>query len=186
MYSIPEQLSALNKSNIDAIVAFFGITSAGAERLLDYQVKAAKAAFGDAAQNVRTLTSIKDPQEWAQIGTAVVQPSAEKLTSYARHLVALTTETQSEITRYVDEHISDLNKQIVSMLDQAAKTGPAGSDVAVAAAKSAVAAATQAYDVFAKAGRQVAEMTEATVQAVATAGVQAANSTTATGKKKAA
>ena len=58
MYSIPEQLSALNKSNIDAIVAFFGITSAGAERLLDYQVKAAKAAFGDAAKNVRTLRSL--------------------------------------------------------------------------------------------------------------------------------
>lgn len=186
MYSIPDQLSALNKSNVDAMVAFFGITSTGAERLLDFQIKAAKAAIGDAVHSVRTVSSIKDPQQWAQIGTTLVQPSAEKLNAYARHLFAMTTETQTEITRYVDEHVSEFNKQFASMLDQAAKNGPAGSDVAVAAAKSAVAAANQAYDMFAKAGRQVAEMTESTVQAVASAGLQAANSATPTSKKKAA
>jgi phasin family protein len=186
MYSIPEQLSALNKSNVDAMVAFFGITSSGAERLLDFQMKTAKAAFDDAVKNIHTLTNAKDPQQWAQIGASVAQPAAEKLSAYARHLSGLTTQTQGEITRYVDEHMSALNKQIVSMLDQAAKNGPAGSDVAVAAAKSAVAAANQAYDVFTQAGRQVAEMTESTVQAVASAGLQAANSATPTSKKKAA
>ncbi len=186
MTSIPEQLSALSKSNVDAFVAFFGITSTGAERLLDFQVKTAKAAFGDAVKNTKTLAAAKDPQEWFQVGAALVQPAAEKVTTYSRQLYALVTETQSELTRYVEEQVSEFNKQVASALDQAAKNGPAGSDVAVAAAKSAVAAANQAYDVFAKAGRQVAEMTEASLQAVASAGLQAANSATPTGKKKTA
>jgi phasin family protein len=186
MYSIPEQLSALNKSNVDAMVAFFGITSAGAERLLDFQMKTAKTVFADAMKDVQALTSIKDPQQWTQMGATFAQPAAEKLSTYFSHLSGLTTKTQSEIARHVEEHISALNSQIVSMLDQAAKNGPAGSDVAVAAAKSAVAAANQAYDAFAQAGRQMAEMTESTVQSVASAGLQAANSTIPTSKKKAA
>lgn len=185
MYSIPEQLSALNKSNVDALVALVGIAATGAERLLDFQVKTAKNTFGDAVKNARTLAGAKDPQEWLQVGTALVQPSVEKVTTYSRHIYALAAETQAELTRFVEEQVSGFNQQVASALDQAAKNGPAGSDVAVAAAKSAVAAANQAYDVLAKAGRQVAEVTEATVQAVASAGLQAANSAPA-GKKKAA
>lgn len=186
MISTPEQLSALNKSNIDAMVTFFGITSAGVERLLDFQMKTAKAVFADSTTNIHALTSLKDPQQWAQVGTTLAQPTAEKLSAYFSHLSGLATQTQGEIAHYVEGHIAALNSQIVSMLDQAAKNGPAGSDVAVAAAKSAVAAANQAYDTFAQAGRQMAEMTESTVQSVASAGLKAANSTIPTSKKKAA
>lgn len=186
MNSIPDQLSALNKSNVDGMVAFFGITSAGAGRLLDFQMKAVKAVFADALKNVHALTNLEDPQQWGQVGTTLAQPAAEKLNAYARDFSGLAMQTQGEIARCVEGHISALNSQIVSMLDQAAKNGPAGSDVAVAAAKSAVAAANQAYDAFAQAGRQMAEMTESTVQSVASVGLKAANSTIAPTKKKAA
>jgi phasin family protein len=185
MSNIPEQLSALNKSNVDAFVALLGITSTGAERIVDLQLKTAKAAFEESVKNARTLTDVKDPQDWIQLGTHWVQPAAGRITEYARQWQALATETQAEVTRYVEAHVATANKQVVSWLDQAAKTGPAGSDVAVAAAKSAVAAANQAYDVFAQAGRQVAEVTEATVQSVANAGLKAANGAAHAGKKKA-
>lgn len=186
MYKFPEQFSALNKANVDSFVAFAGIASTSAERFVEFQLKAVKSAFEDTVKSVRTVTSIKEPQEFLQFGTATLQPATEKAAAYARQLYALASESQSEFTRFVDEHVTEFNKQVVSYLDEAAKTGPAGSDVAVAAAKSAVAAANQAYDVFSKAGRQFAEVTETTVQAVANAGVRAANTTTPTSKKKAA
>jgi phasin family protein len=186
MYSFPEQFSALSKANVDSFVALAGITSASAERFVDFHTKAAKAAFEDAVKNVRALATFKEPQEFLHFGTAAVQPGAEKAATYARQLFTIASETQSEFTRFVDEHVTEFNRKVVAFLDDAAKTGPAGSDVAVAAAKSAVAAANQAYDVFTKAGRQFAEVTETTVQAVASAGVRAANSATPAGKKKAA
>lgn len=186
MYKFPEQFSALNKASVDSFVAFAGITSTSAERFVEFQLKAAKAAFEDTVKSVRTVASIKDPQEFLQFGSTALQPAAEKAVAYARQLYALASESQSEITKFVDEHVTEFNKQVVSYLDDAAKTGPAGSDVAVAAAKSAVAAANQAYDVFTKAGRQFAEVTETTVQAVANAGIRAANTTPPAGKKKAA
>lgn len=186
MYSFPEQFSALNKASVDSFVAFAGITGTSAERLVDFQTKAAKAAFEDTVKSLRALATLKDPQEFLQFGTAAAQPGAEKVAAYARQLYTIASETQSELTKFVDEHVTEFNRKVVAFLDDAAKTGPAGSDVAVAAAKSAVAAANQAYDVFSKAGRQFAEVTETTVQAVANAGLRAANSATPAGKKKAA
>jgi hypothetical protein len=46
-------------------------------------------------------------------------------------------------------------------VDQAAKSAPAGSDVAVAAMKSQLAAATAAFDSFTKAAKHVASFTDA-------------------------
>ena len=148
MYSFPEQLSALSKANVDSFVAFASITSTSAERFMDFQTTAAKAAFEDAAKSARTVANFKEPQELVQFGTASLQPGAEKAAAYVRQLYTLASEAQSELTKFVDEHVTEFNRKVVAFLDDAAKTGPAGSDVAVAAAKSAVAAANQAYDVF--------------------------------------
>ena len=54
-----------------------------------------------------------------------------------------------------------MNKQMLSMLDTAAKNGPAGTELAVSAIKSAIVAANTAYDNLAKATKQAAGMAEA-------------------------
>jgi hypothetical protein len=58
----------------------------------------------------------------------------------------------------------------VSALDKFAKNAPAGSDVAVAAVKSALAAANSAYDSLTKVAKQATEIAEANI-AAATAAV---------------
>jgi hypothetical protein len=62
--------------------------------------------------------------------------------------------------------MTEINKIIVTGLDQAERNAPAGSDMAVAAMKSMVAAANQAYDAFTKAGKQAQEAASATVNTV--------------------
>jgi hypothetical protein len=64
---------------------------------------------------------------------------------------------------------------MAAALDKAAKAAPTGSEFAFAAVKSAMTAANQAYDALTKAGKQVADMTEATI-----------NSAPGTPRKKAA
>ena len=58
----------------------------------------------------------------------------------------------------------------MGLLDKYAKNAPAGSDVAIAAVKSALAAANSAYDSFAKVAKQATEIAEANI-AAATAAV---------------
>ena len=45
MYQTPEQLIAMNKANLEATMRFAGVAIEGAERMMDLQLKAAKAAF---------------------------------------------------------------------------------------------------------------------------------------------
>jgi hypothetical protein len=72
------------------------------------------------------------------------------------------------MSKFFETRFADLNKNLTAALDKAVKSAPAGSDVAVAAVKSALAAANQAYDAFSKATKQVTEATEATITAAST------------------
>ena len=45
MYQAPENLVELNKSNIETAMKFAGIALEGAERMIELQLKAAKAAY---------------------------------------------------------------------------------------------------------------------------------------------
>jgi len=165
MYNVPEQLIASNKETLETAIAFAGILFVGTEKLIDLNLKTAKAAFADAAKTSKSLTSVKDVQEFSEVQTSYLQPAGDKAAAYGRGVYAIASETQADLTKFFEERLAEFNKNLVSTLDKAAKSAPAGSDVAVAAVKSAVAAANQAYDVFSKASRQVVEATEATVNA---------------------
>ena len=175
MYNVPEQLLATNKEALEMFVEFAGIAAAGAEKLLDAQMKIAKAVFADSVKHAKTVVAAKDVQELTEIQTTSVQPSTEKAAAYGRSIYSVVAETQAELSKFFEVRFADANKNLTSALDKAVKSAPAGSDVAVAAVKSALAAANQAYDAFSKATKQVTEATEATMSAA-----------TSTPKKKAA
>lgn len=165
MYNVPEQLLAANKENLETFVEFAGIAAAGAEKMLDVQMKIAKSLFSDGVKHAKSVVAAKDIQELTEIHTSVAQPSAEKATTYGRSLYSVAAETQAELNKFFEVRFADLNKNMTTALDKAMKSAPAGSDVAVAAVKSAMAAANQAYDAFSKASKQVTEATEATITA---------------------
>lgn len=165
MYNAPEQMITANKENLETVLEFAGIAITGAEKLIDLQVKASKAAFADAAKSAKSMASAKDISALTDIQNTTFQPASEKTASYVRSVYSAMAETQGEMAKFLEERIATVNKQFVSILDQASKNVPGGSDVAVSAVKSALAAANQAYDAFSKATRQVNEATEATINA---------------------
>ena len=165
MFTVPEQVVSAQKDNIDSFIKFAGITAASAERLVDLNLKTAKAAFDDAIKGTKSLTDVKDVQQLASLQSEWSQPAAEKFTSYMKSTYGILSETQAELAKFFEDKVAEFNKNMVGVLDNAVKNAPAGSDVAVAALKSAIAAGNQAYDAFSKASRQAAEITEATVNA---------------------
>lgn len=179
MYQAPEQLIALNKANLEAAVRFAGIALEGAERLFEVQLKAAKTAFADSVQQAKALAEVKDLQELAQLKNTLAQPNLEKATSYVKSVYDVAAATQTEISKLVEEQVAEFNKHVVTGLDKMVKSAPAGSEVAIAAVKSAISAVNTAYDNLAKSAKQFAEMTQANVEA---ATAQAVHSS----KKKAA
>jgi hypothetical protein len=78
--------------------------------------------------------------------------------------------------------MAENNKKVVQLIDFAAKNAPAGSEPAVAALKSALAAANTAYDTFSKAAKQAVDFAESNVAAATSATMKAAAAANDSGK----
>lgn len=182
MYQTPEQLIAMNKANLEAAMKFAGVAIEGAEKVIDLQLKAAKAAFADSFEGAKALASVKDFQQLAALKDNMAQPSIEKATAYAKSLYDVATETQAEFGKLVEAQVAVFNKELVSGLDKLVKTAPAGSEVGIAAVKSSIAAVNSAYDNLTKVAKQLAQATQSNLEAAAT---QATATVKKAGKKAA-
>ncbi len=165
MFPISEDLSAYQKAHLDSVLKFADASSAAAEQWFDLNIKSAKAASAEAVKQLRALATAKDVQELSALQTSFSQANAEKLQGYLRALQTWATDTQGELSKVVESEVSEINKSLSAAVDKAAKSAPSGSEFAFAAVKQAMSATNQAYDVIAKAGKQVADITESTVAA---------------------
>ena len=174
MYQTPEQLVALNKANLEVAMKFAGVALQGAERILDLQLKAAKTAFADSVENAKTIATVKDIKELASLKDSMAQPSLEKATAYAKSIYDVTAATQAQFGALVEVQVSEFNKQVVTALDKMVKTAPAGSEVGIAAFKSAIAAVNSGYDNISKVAKQFSEATQSNIEAAAKQAVNGA------------
>jgi phasin family protein len=161
MYATPDQITAANKAGVEALLGLAHSNFAAFERLSALNFNATKTAFEDAMNHAKALMNVKDVQELVNLNVAAAQPSLEKAIAYSRSVYEVTSGTQAEMTRLLETQASEYNRNVAGLLDKFAKNAPAGSDVAVAAVKSALAAANSAYDSMTKVAKQATEIAEA-------------------------
>src|SRR5574343_1990995 len=170
----PEQFAAANKAAVDSLLAVANTALASAERIATLNLETARSVIEDSAANTRALMGAKDVKEAVAIQSSLAQPSVEKAVAYGKSVYEITSATQQEMAKMVEAQFGDFQKSIAAMLEKAAKSAPAGSDVAVAAVQSAIAAANSAFDNMRKAAQQVADLTQNNIAAATSATVQAA------------
>ena len=181
MFTTPEQFASANKSTVDSLLALANTALASAERIAALNLNTARSVLEDGVSGAKALLGAKDVQEALSIQASLAQPNVEKAVAYSRSVYEISAQTQEELSKMVAAQFGEIQKTVTALLDKAAKSAPAGSDVAVAAVKSAIAAANSAFDNMNKAAKQVAELAEANVAAATNATVKAVS--TGKGKK---
>ena len=169
MYVTPEQIAASNKAGVEALLGLANSQFAAFERWSSLHLNATKTAFEDTMSHAKALLGAKDVQEFININAAAAQPAVEKAIAYSRSVYEVAAQSQTELTKAMEAQAAEINRNLVSFLDKVSKNAPAGSDVAVAAVKQALAAANTAYDSFTKVAKQATEIAEANFTAVTTA-----------------
>lgn len=177
-----ESFTSANRATVDALLSLANIALSSAERVAALNLNTARTALEDGITSGKAVMSAKDPQEAITVQSGLAQPTIEKAVAYSRSVYEISAQTQEEFAKLVEGQFSDYQKQLSGLLEKAAKSAPVGSDVAMAAVKSAIAATSSAFDNMNKAAKQVAEMTEANINAATDATVKAA-STVAKAKK---
>ena len=105
--------------------------------------------------------------------SGMVQPLAEKIMAYSRHLYNIANDTQAAFTKASDSELQQGSKKLQSMVDELTKTAPAGSEAAVQAIKQAVAAANNAYETTQKAVKQAMDISQNNFKTATDAAMQA-------------
>lgn len=179
MATVNEQVNDFQKTAVDAAVKFARVSVDNAERLIAINMEATKATLDESARNLKVISSVKDVQELNTVRTKMAENSLEYAMAYSRTVYELATNAQAEYSHLVEQRVGEFQKNLVEGLDKVSKTAPAGSDVAVAALKSSLAASNAAMDTMTKAFKQAATYADANIKAAATGAaktVQAASS----------
>jgi phasin family protein len=171
-----EQIVSAHKANVETLFGLSGLAFEGVEKLIELNTQVAKSALTEASQTIQAALSVKDAQELLALQAGLLQPAAEKAASYGRLVYEIAAETGAEVGRVAEATAADAQAKFMSVVDNAVKNAPAGTENAVALVKSAVAAANNAFESVQKAGKQAAEVAEANFQALSSTAVRATKS----------
>ena len=82
----------------------------------------------------------------------------------ARGYYELVSQTQGALTQLAEESMGEFNKRLISQIETLAKDGPAGSDVAVNAVKTWIAATAATLNSVAKSAQEVVQFADSSVK----------------------
>lgn len=166
---VPKQFAELNKNSIETALRFAKISMESAERLVNLQIEAAKAALEENAKNAKAVLEARNPQDLVALRTQLTEAAVERAMNYSRNVHQVASQTQAELAQLLEDRMSAYGKDMVGAMDKAAKSAPAGSEFAVAALKSTMAATAAAVDTMTKAAKQLTEFADASVKTAAAA-----------------
>ena len=186
MYAINEYFADFNKSSVEQTAKIVNATFAGFEQFLNLNLATAKNAFDVSTTNVKVLSEITDVQDYIAFRTKLTELGVENALAYSREAYEVFSGTQAEVSKVVEAGVATLNKNLASVVDKAVKSAPAGSEVAVTAFKSSIAATNAAIESMTKATRQVVDFTDASVRAASAKAATVAASGSKPAARKAA
>lgn len=153
--------SELGRTTVESAARAARISMDSAERAMALQMDYARGALKRATQNAHAMGQARDVQELMAMRTRMAEVAIENLVGYSRNLYEVASEAQSEYSRLAEERMARFQQAVTDGVEQATRGSPAGSEAAVAAIKSQLAATTAAFDTFTKTAKNLASYADA-------------------------
>jgi phasin family protein len=174
MYNPTEQFTEFNKVNVAQASKLAAIAIGNAEKFVRLGMNTARFAVEQSLESTKAIAGVKDVQELFALRAKLAENGVQSALAYSKNLYELASEAQAELTAASEESWANYTRGMAKWVDTASQSAPAGSDVAINAFKSTVAATTAAFDQFQKATRQVVNLADASVRAAANSAAKAA------------
>jgi phasin family protein len=168
-----EQICAAQKTQFDTFFSLTNTAAEGFQRFLELNLQAVKSTLAEGQETWRNALSGKEPLEAVALHLRSAQPSAEKVLSYGRHAYEIATSVQAAFTKVAEGQYKEHTRRVQTLVDQVGQNAPVGSESAVTALKSAVAATNTLYETVHQATRQAVEVAEGNFDTATTAAFKA-------------
>ncbi len=156
----PEQIAAAQKANLETLSSLTNQALQSIEKLVELNMQIAKQSLSESMGSAKKALEVKDIQQLLAHQAEAVQPMAEKIMAYSRHLYELAHETQASFTKSAEKEFQAGQKKINGLVEDWTKNAPAGSDTAVTAMKQAIASATNVFETSQKAVKHAVEVAQ--------------------------
>jgi phasin family protein len=160
MTMTPEQLAAANKANLDTLVELTQKAFASVEKLVELNMQAARDSLEQTAEQAKAVLTVKGPQELAALQQDYLKPAQDKALAYGRQVYDIATATQAEVTKVAEAQIAAAKTQFSTLVEEATKNAPQGSEAAVNMVKTAMSNASTAFESVQKAAQQATSLAE--------------------------
>lgn len=176
-----EQLAAANKANLDTLVELTQKAFASIEKLVELNMQAARDSLEQTAEQAKAVLTVKGPQELGALQQDFLKPAQEKALAYGRQVYDIAAATQAEVAKVAEAQLAAAKTQLTTLVEEATKNAPQGSEAAVAMVKTAMGNASTAFENVQKAAQQAANLAETNLK---TLGETAEKATKAATKRR--
>jgi phasin family protein len=170
----PEQIAAVQKSNLDIAFSLTNNVVAGVQKLTELNLQAFQSTLAETQQSAQQALCVKGPQERLEQQASFAAPAAEKMQSYSRQVWDIVAATQAEFARIAQIQYKAYTDRTQTLFEEVAKRAPAGSETGIAAWKSVIELTNTLYETAQKSSQQAVQVTNSNFDAATAAASKAA------------
>lgn len=186
MFTNNDQFTSAAKASVESqLAAATDLTNkalASVAQLVELNISTAKATFEQSTAAAQQLIAARDPQQFfslaSQNGLAT-----DFFLNYTRNLSSIASAAQAEFAKAAEAQIAETTRKVSTLVDEASKNAPAGSENAVAMLKTAMNNANAGYEQFSRSAKQASATLEENMGAATRQFTQAAEKVTGRVKK---
>lgn len=135
------------------------------EKFVGLNLQATKASLDMSMGSAQQLMNTKDPQDFLSVGSHHIQPHADILLTYVRHLTSITSGTHKRLAEITQSKLSESSHEMISLLDELGSGTPESSRGSISLLKSAIDNAASGYGQIARSTQSAIEQLESTLSA---------------------
>ncbi|MFS8978253.1 TIGR01841 family phasin [Cupriavidus necator] len=163
----PTKVGAAQRANATLFADLTNKTLEGFEKMAELHLQAMKATLAETRNNAQKAFAVRDAQELLALQVGLMQPTAEKVLSYHRHLCDIALVTQAEFAKATGAEFEAHNRRMQELVDNLANSAPSGSEAAVGVLASVFTAANKWCETVYQTATQAVEAAEQNVLAAA-------------------
>jgi len=138
MIATAEKFADAGKLSLDTMTSVLDVAFDSSARLMALHLDTSRSLLQDGASHAAAVLDAKNTMDLFQHEAALGQSVIDSATACVRGAYEIVTQGQHTILQLMEPRIAEFNREITTVLDNAAKSLPAGSDLAFAAVMSAL------------------------------------------------
>ncbi|MBK9440590.1 MAG: phasin family protein [Comamonadaceae bacterium] len=178
MNQTAEKLAATAKENLEALQTLASKAQADAAKLVELNLETSKAVLAESFAHAKALLSAKDPQALAALQAGLAKPMADKAVAYAQQVQAILSGAGASFAKTAEANMAEAQKGFASLMENATKNAPAGTESVVAFFNNAMSAGQNALKTAQDTAKQAVETAQSNFNAATAQTVEAVKKAT--------